>query len=204
LDINEEQLLKKCQRHDLLAQKELYIRYRPLFSIIVRRYIVDPDDAKDVLQDSFLLIFKNIGMFRGDGSFEGWMKRIVINTSLQFLKSQKHRLMYLNIDDCELSESQEVSEYDIYIDKNDGHSLLSGIELVRQAELHENDLIAIIQTLPDDFRQVFNLYFIDNFSHAEIAQMLNIDEVTSRTRLVRAKKKVQTRLYKQCVDRLTV
>ena len=203
MDNLEAQLIKKCKQYDIKAQKELYLRYSPRLFTIAKRYLIDSDDAKDVLQDSFLSIFTSIGKFRGDGSLEGWMKRIVINTSLQFLKHRKQMSQYVNIDEYE-PECEPDYNQDNHFDKSDIRNRTMGIELVREADLQEKELMAVIQTLPEDFRKVFNLYFIDNFSHSEIAGMLEIDEVTSRTRLARAKKKVQAELYKQCLERLTV
>jgi len=202
LEFLEEQLIKGCKRFDISSQRDLYNRYRSRLSLLVKRYVVDNDDAKDVLQESFLLIFKNISQFRNDGSLEGWMKRIVINTSLQFLKKQKKD--HLRINDLDIKDDFEVASIDNSIDKNDENTLSNGIDLVLQANIQESELLEIIQMLGDDFRQVFNLFFIDNYSHSEISKMLGIEEVTSRTRLARAKKKVQAELYKRCVERITV
>lgn len=189
MHFTQEQLIKACKHYDLSAQKALYDQYNGVLRALVRRYITNADDAKDILQEAFLLIFKNINQYKEQGSFEGWIKRIAINTALQFLKRQKKNLATTNIDHIDLSDNDA--------DTAD-ETPLSDFERAAQANLSETDLLQMVQALPDDFRQVFNLSVIDQFSHADIAQLLNIDETTSRTRLARAKKKIQILLKQHC------
>ena len=128
-------------------------------------------DAEDVLQDSFVTIFKKINQFKDKGSFEGWVKRITINTALQ-----KYR---------EKSPLQLVNE----------ETITEEIELdVQQISLEF--LLKIIQELPDRYRLVFNLYVLDNFSHKEVAEMLQISEGTSKSNLSRARLILQEKLIK--------
>jgi len=205
LEFLEEQIVKGCKRFDRSAQRDLYELYRSRLNVLVKRYIIDSDDAKDVLQESFLLVFKNITQFKNEGSLEGWIKRIVINTSLQFLKKQKKNRDNISINEYDIEDNDnDPFENNYSIDKCDEASLSNGIDLVKQANIQEKELLEIIQSLGVDFRQVFNLFYIDNYNHSEIAKMLGIEEVTSRTRLARAKKKVQAELYKRCVEKVTV
>ena len=205
MEFLEEQIVKGCKRFDRSAQRDLYELYRSRLNVLVKRYIIDSDDAKDVLQESFLLIFKNITQFKNEGSLEGWIKRIVINTSLQFLKKQKKNRDNISINEYDIEDNDnDPFENNYSIDKCDEASLSNGIDLVKQANIQEKELLEIIQSLGVDFRQVFNLFYIDNYNHSEIAKMLGIEEVTSRTRLARAKKKVQAELYKRCVEKVTV
>jgi RNA polymerase sigma-70 factor (ECF subfamily) len=193
---SEEHIIKGCKRYDMVAQKALYERHNAQLRGLVRRYVDDADDAKDVLQEAFLLIFNNIVKFKGEGSLEGWMKRIVVNTALQFIKKQKRNGTKVRFDDMD----DVLGGGDNGPDEQDTSSIF---ELALQAEMSEEDLLEIIGTLDVDFRQVFNLYVVDQYSHAEIASLLGIDIVTSRTRLARAKKKVQAQLHKRCAEKIS-
>jgi RNA polymerase sigma factor (sigma-70 family) len=128
------------------------------------KYSRNQQDAEDVLQDSFVTAFQKVNQFQLNGSFEGWLKRIVINTALQ--KYRKEPALYLVKDEI-LSEEEEV-DFD-------------------ESAIGVNDLLAMIQALPDRYRLVFNLYVLDGFSHKEIAEMLHIHIGTSKSNLSRAK-----------------
>ncbi len=128
------------------------------------KYSRNQHDAEDVLQDSFLTAFAKVHHYKSKGSFEGWLKRIVINTALQ--KYRKEPALYLVKEEI-ISEEEEV-DFD-------------------ESAIGVNDLLAMIQALPDRYRLVFNLYVLDSFSHKEIAEMLNISVGTSKSNLSRAK-----------------
>jgi len=158
------ELIEKCKKNDIKAQGELYNLFSgKLFSICLK-YSPNADEAQDNLQDAFITIFKSIEQYSFKGSFEGWIKRITVNTVLQ--KYRKERFFEI------IQENQ--------------------IEQEEEVELEEDSislqyLLQIIQELPDRYRLVFNLYVMDGFSHQEIAKMLNISEGTSKSNLARAR-----------------
>lgn len=135
---------------------------KKLFALCLK-YAKNYADAEDVLQDSFIVIFNKIEQYKGEGSFEGWMKRIVINVALQKYR-QKTRL--------EVVRDEEVVD-ETYINVEE--------------DLEADFLLSLIQQLPNQYRLVFNLYALDDFSHKEIAEMLQISEGTSKSNLSRAR-----------------
>lgn len=163
-------LILKCQQHDKKAQEKLYRQYSgKLFSLCLK-YCENYEQAEDNLHDGFLKIFSNIAQFRGKGSFEGWMTRIMINTAL---KKYQKRTFLVPIEEDEIEEPEiELGGQPIPIDY----------------------LIEIIQELPDAYRLVFNLYAMDGFTHKEIAEMLQISEGTSKSNLARARKKLKQKI----------
>jgi len=175
----EAELIEACRRHDRAAQKTLFDRMAPKMLSICRRYVRDRMEAEDVLVVSFTKVFERIGQFNGDGSFEGWVRRIVVNESLTFLR--KNKMMYLETD-LEMAERETES---------------STFETSLEAE----DLMKLIQELPAGYRMVFNLYAIDGFSHKEIADQIGITESTSKSQLSRARTHLQARLQSIELDR---
>lgn len=135
-----------------------------LFAICLR-YSPDYAEAEDNLQDAFVTIFKKINQFKGKGSFEGWMKRVTVNTALQ--KYRKKRAFQL-VDEDQIEE-EEVTE-------------------VETGEVSLNFLLRIIQELPDRYRMVFSMYVLDEYQHKEIAEKLDITEGTSKSNLARARR----------------
>ena len=146
------------------------------------RYLKDKDDAKDVLHDSFIKIFNLIGKYKGEGSFEGWLKRIVINMALDHVKKSQ-RNKFVSTDNFDLAEKEESPETSTGILLNAGFTA--------------DDLLAMLQNIQTDYALVFNMFYIDKLSHKEIAELLTIDENTSRTRLFRAKVQLKKELEKQ-------
>lgn len=144
-----------------------------LFGISLK-YSRNYQDAEDTLQDSFLIIFDKIKQYNNKGSFEGWLKRIIINTALQKYRKKNHLQLFKEVPDTE-----EVVE----VDFEDTH-------------LDIGFLLKLVQELPDKYRLVFNLYVLDSYSHKEISKMLNISEGTSKSNLSRARKKLKEKLEK--------
>lgn len=167
----EAELIEACRRHNRSAQKALFDSMAPKMLSVSRRYVRDRMEAEDVLVISFTKVFERIGQFKGDGSFEGWVRRIVVNESLSFLR--KNKMMYLETD----LESAE---------RETGSILDTGLEA--------EDLLKLIQELPAGYRMVFNLYAIDGYSHKEIAEQIGITESTSKSQLSRARTHLQARL----------
>lgn len=173
-----EQLIAKCKKQELKAQEQLYRLYSvKLFSVCLK-YSSGYAQAEDNLQDAFLTILEKIDQYENKGSFEGWMKRIVINTALQHYRKQG----VFQLVNEELLETPEVT-----IDAN---------------EIALEFLLKIVQALPDRYRMVFNLYALDGFSHKEIAEMLDITEGTSKSNLSRARAILKEKVEKKNYHRL--
>jgi len=175
----ETELIEACRRNDRAAQKALFDRMAPKMLSVCRRYLRDRMEAEDVLVMSFTKIFERIQQFKGEGSFEGWVRRIVVNESLTFLRNNK--VMYLETD----------------LETADREPGLGFLETGLEAE----DLLKLIQELPAGYRLVFNLYAIDGFSHKEIAEQIGITESTSKSQLSRARTHLQARLQTLEMDR---
>ncbi|MFT5146092.1 MAG: RNA polymerase sigma factor (sigma-70 family) [Polaribacter sp.] len=158
----------------MAAQSEIYKLYADVLFGISLKYSRNYQDAEDTLQDSFLIIFDKIKQYNNKGSFEGWLKRIVINTALQKYRKKNHLQLIK-----EVSDTEEVVE----VDFEDTH-------------LDIGFLLKLVQELPDKYRLVFNLYVLDSYSHREISKMLNISEGTSKSNLSRARKKLKEKLEK--------
>jgi len=164
-----DELIIQCKKQDAKAQGELYKRYSGILFSICLRYSPNYTEAEDSLQDSFLTIFKKVDQFKGKGSFEGWIKRITVNTVLQ--KYRKKRVFDI------AREDQIVDEIDVEVE-NDGIPL--------------DFLLKIIQELPDRYRLVFTMYVMDDYAHKEIAEMLGISDGTSKSNLARARMILKT------------
>lgn len=165
----EEQLIQGCIRRDRNAQKSLYERYSSKMYALSYRYVKDSMDAEDVLVTAFTKIFDRIGQYKGEGSFEGWMRKVVVNEALTFLR--RNRSMYLET-------NLEVADH-----KPDYATLSDHLEA--------EDLLRLVQELPSGYRIVFNMYAIDGYSHKEIAEQLGISENTSKSQLSRARMHLQ-------------
>lgn len=160
------ELLQRLRQQDRAAQKEVYEIFAPKMLRICRNYIADAHFAEDVMINAFFKVFNNIGSFKSEGSFEGWIRRIMVNESLTFLRLNKG-LIYLE-------ENQLPDEPDEDYDN-----------------LPKMDAAELLDALPETYRAVFNLHVLEDYSHKEIAEMLNITETTSKTQLFRAKKKLK-------------
>lgn len=171
----EDELIKGCLRRDSSAQKLLYDMYSSKMYGLCYRYVKDSMEAEDVLITAFMKVFDKIQQFKGEGSFEGWIRRIVVNEALTYLR--RHRSMYL---ETELEQA----------DREPNYSALSD-------HLEAEDLLKMIQELPTGYRIVFNLYAIDGYSHKEIADQLGISENTSKSQLSRARTYLQKVLLEQ-------
>ena len=166
-----EELIIQCKKQDATAQEELYKKYsNTLFSICLK-YSPNYAEAQDNLQDSFLTIFNRIEQFEGKGSFEGWIKRITVNTALQ--KYRKQRAF-------DITNEAQLEDEDV---------------VVEDTSIPLDFLLKIIQELPDRYRLVFNLYVLDGYSHKEIAVMLGISDGTSKSNLARARMILKQKIH---------
>ena len=170
----EEVLIHKCRESDRQAQQELYNKYASKMYAICLRYVKDSAQAEDVTITAFVKVFNKIDQFKGDGSFEGWIRRIMVNESLGFIR--KNKSMYLEVD-IEMA------------DREPDYSTLGN-------ELEAQDLMKLVQQLPVGYRTVFNLYAIEGYSHQEIAEELGVSVNTSKSQLSRARALLQKQLLK--------
>lgn len=175
-------LIKGCKRNKRKAQDELYARYSPMLLGVCMRYTKNRFDAEDVLQEGMVKIFKNIGKYSMDMSFEGWIRRIMINTAITFYR---RNLKHAYHDD--VSETHYITD-DLGPDQN--------------AEFTKEEMMTVINQLPDGYRMVFNLYVIEGYKHKEIAEQLDIDINTSKSQLSRAKKYLQRELQEMSMINL--
>jgi RNA polymerase sigma factor (sigma-70 family) len=150
-------------------QEQLYIRFSPKMYAVCLRYSSNADDARDLLQEGFIKVFKNLEKYRGDGSFEGWVRRIFVNTSIEHFRRV--------VNTYSVTETHE----NTFEDK----------EWNAFENLAQKDIFNMIQELSPGYKQVFNMYVIEGYSHKEIADAMGISEGTSKSQLARAKMLLQ-------------
>ena len=159
-----DELIKQCKKQNPTAQGELYTQYNRVLFAICLRYSPNYVEAEDNLQDAFITIFKKVEQYNGKGSFEGWIKRITVNTVLQ--KYRKQRTFQI-VDEGQIEDEAEVE--------------------IESDEIPLDFLLKIVQELPDRYRLVFSMYVMDGYQHKEIAEMLGISDGTSKSNLARAR-----------------
>lgn len=169
-----EKLIEACKKGDSKAQLEVYKKYYKAMYNIALRIINDTAEAEDVMQESFLSAFRKIGTFKGEVTYGAWLKKIVVNKSLDVIKTRKALISLESVP--EVSEDRGGESYLDYRDLN--------IEMVKQA----------IQALPDGYRVVLSLYLIEGYDHDEISEILGITNATSRTQYHRARKQLAKKL----------
>jgi len=164
--LDQRRLIVGCIEGDALCQRELVERYSPMLYTVALRYVGNPDDARDILQDAFIKIFDALPEYSESGRFEAWLRTVVITTALNVLRRYKK---LVDVEDFVFNGAM-ATEPEAY------------------AQLGAEELLALIQRLPDNFRTVFNLAVMEEYSHVEIAGELDITETTSRSMLFRARK----------------
>lgn len=179
--VSDEQIIGGCIDGKRKAFNLLYRKYSAVLLGVCMRYSNSRDDAEDILQDGFIKIFTRITNFRGEGSFEGWMRRIMINTAIDHYQQHLKLLFQRNVE--EAADQSSIAEHDM-----DGSSFPSGMDISRDT------LMGFIQELPDGYRMVFNLYAIEGMGHREIAEKLGISENTSKTQLMKARRALRNKI----------
>jgi RNA polymerase sigma factor (sigma-70 family) len=169
---SEIEMIEGCKKGNRQAQKLLYDRFSGKMYALCCRYVKDKMEAEDVLVTAFTKILDRINQYKGEGSFEGWIRRIMVNESLSYLR--KNKSMYLEID---IQAADQEPDYE----KMDN-------------QLEAKDLLTLISELPSGYRIVFNLFAIEGYSHKEIGEQLGINESTSKSQLSRARSFLQKRL----------
>ena len=166
--MTERELIEACERRDRRAQKALFDRFSPQMYGVCKRYVRNREDAEDVLVSAMFKVLTNIDQFKGDGSFEGWVRRIVINEALMHLRKR-----------YDFGRHLEISDFD------------------RPARTHmvdrlaAQDIMDLLDTLPTGYRTIFNLYVLEGYKHREIAEMLGISINTSKSQLILARKRMK-------------
>ena len=179
------QLITACKKQNRSAQQALYEFYAPKMLAVCLRYCRDEETARDLLHDGFLQVFTQISSYLGKGSFEGWLRKIFVNLALENYRQEKKKLDFLN------NYGKEEADF-IHAPADDSLDV---------GDIPRQELLNIIQEMPEGYRTVFNLMIFEDMSHKEIANMLNITENASRSQYFRAKtilqKKVQSILKKK-------
>jgi RNA polymerase sigma-70 factor (ECF subfamily) len=188
------ELLKKKDRKTV---QKVYELYSPTLLSICMRYFKRRDLALDVMHEGFMKALNSVESFNNQGSFEGWLKRIVVNHSLDTLKKEKnYQYEELTEFDALDEEKEEVKT----VDKTDINDKKINLNFVRDAEFTSSEIIQEIHKLPEMYCVVFVLFVLEEFTHAQIAKQLGIDEKASRTRLARARKMMKEALYKRSIS----
>lgn len=162
-------LLAACRRREPAAQRALYARYAGRMLGVARRYVHSVAEAEDILQDAFVKMFARLGEFRAEGAFEGWLRRIVVTTALNHWQSGQHRRQQMLLEDVPEPFAPDADAFD---------------------RLTVAEVLALMEQLPDGCRLVLNLYAVDGYTHGEIAELLGIQESTSKAQLSKARKQL--------------
>jgi RNA polymerase sigma-70 factor (ECF subfamily) len=170
---SDKELIDRCLEKDPKAQEILYRQYSPRMYGVCMRYSRNTLEADDILQEAFIKVFNHLKDFNHQGSFEGWVRRIVINTAINYYKSKAREWDEISIDRAGGGNDLQSNDIDC---------------------LSRDDLLNIIRELPEGYRMVFNLYVIEGYNHQEIGKMLNISESTSKSQLSRARAVLQEKV----------
>lgn len=173
--MKEQAIIEGCLQKDPLAQRELFNRYSPKMLGVCNRFASCREDAEDMLQEGFIKIFAQIHTFEGKGAFEGWIRRIIVHTCINFLKRYKKFSDNIKLEHAE----------DLHYEEESFSSIMQGRQVMET-----------LGKLPFGYRTVLNLYAIEGYSHKEIGEMLEVGESTSRSQYTRAKGMLKNMLVK--------
>jgi len=174
--MTEQAILAGCLKNDPVAQRELYSRYSPKMLSVCYRFAQSREDAEDMLQEGFIKVFTQIQTFQNKGAFEGWIRRIIVHTCINFLKKYK-----------KFSENIDLAYA----------GFLQVKEETMPSIMQAKQVVECIRLLPIGYKTVLNLYAIEGYNHKEIAEMLDIEESTSRSQYTRAKAMLEGILVKK-------
>jgi RNA polymerase sigma-70 factor (ECF subfamily) len=174
--LSEEELIKQCIAGNKKAQEELYTKYAPQMWGVCLRFTKNRMAAEDILQEGFVKVFGKLKQYSGDGSFEGWIRKTVVNTAINHYKKNINVSKELDIDEVKINNQIQPKIID---------------------QLTINELMEVIQELPEGYRLVFNLFVVEGYSHKEIAEKLDITENTSKSQLSRARNQLQELMEKK-------
>ena len=173
--MDEVHLISACRQGDRTAQKELFDLLSPKMYAVCLRYAGDAAEAKDILQEGFITVFTRLDSYSGSGSFEGWARKVFVNTALMHFRKKDALRLGEDISEARTLASEEATPLE---------------------RIGYRQLLQMIVSLPDDMRTVFNLSAVEGYSHKEIASMLGITETASRSKLLRARMRLQEMIKK--------
>lgn len=173
-------LINECVKGNAKAQKMLFDKFAPKMMTVCLRYATDSMEAEDILQDGFVKTFNKLVDFKKEGSLEGWIRRIIVNTALDAIRKNKKYAQDANIDDV----GYKISNFETASD-----------------DIQAEDLLKLVNSMPEGYKIVFNLFAIEGYSHKEISELMNISENTSKSQYSRARSYLRTRLEKLEIER---
>lgn len=171
--MSDRELVDACRKGDRGAQKALYDRFSPRMMALCLRYGGDASTAADMMQEGFITVFEKLGQYSGEGALGGWIRRIMVNSALLYIRREKKHFYHEDTEEQADLIQEDVSVY---------------------AKLATDQLLELIAQLPDGYRTVFNLFAIEGYSHKEIAAKLGISESTSKTQFFKARKHLQAQV----------
>lgn len=169
-------LVKECLNENSKAQKALFDKFAPKMLSVCLRYMKNTEQAEDALQDGFIKVFRYLKSYENTGALEGWIRRIIVNTCLDELKKNKKLLLNVSVEEVEYK-----------LESND----------FVQAQMMADDLLKLIQSMPEGYRVIFNMFAIEGYAHQEIATKLGISESTSKSQYLRARGYLRERIEKK-------
>lgn len=172
--LTERDLIERSLKGDRISQRDLFDTYAAKMLAVCERYARHKAEAEDMFQEGFIRVFANLDKFKSDGSFEGWIRRIMINTALKNVKKKSFKNEIIGLEDFQEKDNKIAPEV--------------------FSKLSVDDLLSLIDDLPDGYKIVFNLYAIEGYSHKEIAEVLDIEVSTSRSQLVKARRMLQRKI----------
>ncbi len=172
--LTERDLIKQSLKGDRTSQRDLFDMYSAKMLAVCKRFARHNAEAEDMFQEGFIKVFTNLSKYTGEGSFEGWVRRIMVNTSLKSVSKMSFKNESIGIEDHQQKENKLAPEV--------------------FSKLSVDDLMTLVNDLPEGYKIVFNLYAIEGFSHKEIAEMLKIEVSTSRSQLLKARRTLQKKI----------
>ena len=169
-------LVKECLNENSKAQKALFDKFAPKMLSVCLRYMKNTEQAEDALQDGFIKVFRYLKSYENTGALEGWIRRIIVNTCLDELKKNKKLLLNVSVEEVEYK-----------LESND---------FVKE-QMMADDLLKLIQSMPEGYRVIFNMFAIEGYAHQEIATKLGISESTSKSQYLRARGYLRERIEKK-------
>lgn len=169
-----EEIIKGCVDGNRAAQRKLYDLHVEKMLAVCMRYAQDRSEAEDMVQDGFIRVFRKIDTFKGLGSFEGWVRRVMVNTAIRYCQNRQKMYKVISLDDMHEEIGDEMLD----------------------AEFAYDELMGMINSLPEGYKLVFNLYAVEGYSHKEIGQQLGISEGTSKSQLARARQHLKAMVIK--------
>ena len=203
--IIDDQFVAKLKKGDEESFHRLYDYFAPAMRLVCRRYVKNDTDTEDVFHEGFLKVYENVRKLKDSGAFLGWMKRIFINTALDHCRKLKGNIVYCFID--EINESGmsglEIDEKEIFEIGYSSDLSENDYEIIREVDFSQDEMLGALNLIPEHYRVVFQLFVIDEYKHQEIAELLSINEKTSKTRLLRGKGLLKRELFKLAIQKLS-